>query len=89
MNVGTISEHVGPLRFPVIYLIRSNPHLLQTRATMMVDTVMFAYACTVPLAAFGLQRCYSTGTGPIRQAHMALPNWLKASMSSCSLLWTC
>lgn len=55
MNVGTVSEHMGPLRFPVIYLTRSNPHLLQIRATMVVETVMFAYACTVPLAAFGLQ----------------------------------
>ena len=54
---------------------------------MMVDTVMFAYASTLPLAAFGLQRCYNIGSGPIelRQVHMALANWIKASMSISSL----
>ena len=87
----TFSEHSGPLRIPVVYLIRSNPHLLQTRATMMVDTVMFAYASTLPLAAFGLQRCYSIGSGPIelRQVHMALANWFKSVNVQQLTLRTC
>ena len=82
----TVSAHLGPLQFPVVYLNRSNFHLLQMRATAAVDTVMFAYACTVP---FGRQRCYRIGSGPARQVHMSLADWLKASMSNCSALWTC
>lgn len=67
----TVSEHLGPLPFPVIYLIRSNSHLLQMRATTAVDTVVFAYACTQALAALGRQRCYRIGSGPIEQVRVA------------------